>query len=97
MTRPHKLQAELAALRAELAHAPTAQDSKSRASAACHDEPRPADTAMDHELTGQLEELRTALADYVGVAESLASDYPLLLAGAAFLLGVGVGRLTKRG
>lgn len=97
MTRPHKLQAELAALRAELARAPAAQGSKSGASAASHDEHRPADTAMNPELTGQLEELRTALADYVGVAESLASDYPLLLAGAAFLLGVGVGRLTKRG
>lgn len=95
MARPRKIEAELAALRAELARAPADQERAPAASS--HDALRPADAAIDRELAGQLDELRKALADYVGVAESLASDYPLVLAGAAFLLGVGVGRLMKRG
>jgi hypothetical protein len=37
------------------------------------------------------------MTDYLESAEDVAADHPFAVAGAAFLLGVGVGMLLKRG
>jgi hypothetical protein len=107
MARRRKLETELSELRAELSGAPArpAQpDTAAPAASAPPPEPPPRSTSEPEptrddgavDLEGKIEELRQALSDYVDSAEDLASNHPLALAGAAFLLGVVVGRVTKR-
>ena len=84
-------ESELAALRAELERA-----SAQRAQPAPPPEPAQTEPPAG-DLERQMEEVRRALAQHLEDAETLAADHPLLIAGAAFLLGFGVARLLRRG
>jgi hypothetical protein len=55
----------------------------------------PADAQARIELERQLDELWELLSNQLRDAEALASGHPVVVAGAAFLLGIAVGRLTK--
>lgn len=94
MRRARAIEAELDALRAELLGA-TGRPAQSAPGA-----PKPApqaETVQPDEMRDKLGELAQAMTDYLESAEDMAADHPFAVAGAAFLLGVGVGMLLKRG
>lgn len=94
MRRARAIEAELDALRAELLGAA----GKPAQTAAGAPEPTAQTAAAPtDEMRDKLGELARAMTDYLESAEDVAADHPFAVAGAAFLLGVGVGMLLKRG
>lgn len=94
MARSGSVEAELGALRSEMERA-----ARSRAEPAPSDAPAGgAQGAADPpsaDFVASLEDLKRLIGDYAGSAEEMAADHPFALAGAAFLLGFSLGRLSK--
>ena len=92
MTGRGKLHAELDALKREVKRSESSGDSeKIMRSESPRSEP------SDHpEVERILRELQLRLAEMTNDAEDAIAAHPLASVGAAFLLGVAVGRLTKR-
>lgn len=97
MKRSPKSEKELSSLRAELQSESARQETTAAPQEGEAASDRPAEDATLFQLEAKLKELQQVLSSYAGGVEELASEHPLVLAGAAFLLGVGVGRLAKRG
>lgn len=103
MARARNVEAELGAMRSELESASrrrggrTAAPEKPAASeeAAAAEGPDAAPEQGAGDLAAALEDLRRLVGEYADSAEDLASDHPFAVAGAAFLLGFSIGRLSK--
>lgn len=95
MARSRSVEAELGALRSEMERAAQVR-AKPAPSDGPADEP-PAATAEPQatDFTAALEDLKRMIGDYAGSAEEMAADHPFAVAGAAFLLGFSLGRLSK--
>ena len=98
MARSRSVETELGALRSEIERA-----AKSRAAPAPSDtppdapasEPQAAAEPPAADFAAALDDLKRLIGDYAGSAEEIAADHPFAVAGAAFLLGFSLGRLSK--
>ena len=94
--RPRPVHDELSALRAELRPSPVGRKDDRPVEQHADQSAPPAETASSNVLEEQLAELGRVLSDYADSAEEIVAKHPLVLTGAAFLLGVAVGYLMKR-
>ncbi|MGO9391664.1 hypothetical protein [Rhodoblastus sp.] len=97
MKRSPKTEEELSSLRADLQTSSAQRGSRAPTQEIEAASDSLAEDAILSQLETQLKELHQVLSDYADGVEGLVSEHPLVLAGAAFLLGVGVGRLARRG
>ena len=95
MTRSRSVEAELGALRAEMEQAASRRADPPEAPTPENEPPRNATEPPAGDFSATLEDFKRLLGDYADSAEELAADHPLAVAGAAFLLGFSLGRLSK--
>ena len=95
MARSRSVEAELGALRAEMQQAASRRADAPEKPKPEGDAPQPADEPSAGDFSAMLEDFKRLVGDYAGNAEDLAADHPFAVAGAAFLLGFSLGRLSK--
>lgn len=96
MASPSDVHEELSALRAELRRAPEPESRKGSSQA---DAPRTDDAGEvppSAALEEQLNELGRVLSEYSDSAEEIVAKHPLVAVGAAFVIGIAIGRLLGR-
>lgn len=96
MARPSDVHEELSALRAELRRA--SEPERGRTSS-LEDAPWIEDSRKSAPMSAleeQLDELGKVLSEYSDTAEDIVAKYPLIAVGAAFALGIALGRLLGR-
>ncbi|WP_112662641.1 hypothetical protein [Microvirga flavescens] len=87
---------ELDALRADLRKAREPKRRRAPAPQAKEPDPVATDTSATAELQKQLKDLEEVLSEYAESAEDIIAKHPLVAVGAAFVLGIAIGRLFGR-
>lgn len=95
MARSRSVEAELGALRAEMQQAANRRADAPEKPKPEGEPPQAADEPPAGDFSAMLEDFKRLVGDYAGSAEDLAADHPFAVAGAAFLLGFSLGRLSK--
>lgn len=96
MARPSEVHEELSALRAELRKAEGPEMRRHPGTADTIRGAAAAETASSDALQEQLDEIGRALSEYSDAAEDILAKHPLVAVGAAFVLGIAIGRLLGR-
>lgn len=96
MARPSDVHEELSALRAELRRGPEPETRRYPGPAETPRVDETAETASPAALEEQLDEIGRVLSEYSDTAEDIVAKHPLVAVGAAFILGIAIGRLLGR-